>query len=258
MLFWRQLDHHADQTAWSELANLATQSDAVFDPSMVADLPDPARRYFTFSIAPGTPIRTAIRLTMSGDLGRGTKAEHSYDPMQAEQILSPPYGLVWKVQAGALGGSDGAMPDRSWTRFWLFNLLPIVRVDGPDHLRSAFGRVIAEAAIWVPASLLPSDSVTWEPVDDDTARATVRYGAFTQAVDITVDATGAPTAFLIQRWSNENPAKVFREQPFGGTASEFRLFDGYRLPTRIDGGNHFGTPDYFPFFKAQVEAIELL
>ena len=30
---------------------------------------------------------------------------------------------------------------------------------------------------------------------------------------------------------------------------------GYRLPTRVEGGNLIGTPDYFPFFKADVTAI---
>lgn len=258
MVVWRQLDHYADRAAWAELVATKASDGEVFDPAMIADLPEPAQRYFTFSIAPGTPLRTIATLRMTGEIGQGTKGKHSYQAMQADQILAPPHGLVWTVKAGPLSGSDAAMPDRSWTRFWLVNLMPVVRVDGADHLRSAFGRVIAEAAIWVPASLLPSDNVTWEPVDDDTARATVRYGDFEQAVDITVDPSGAPVEFLIQRWSNENPDKTFRLQPFGGTAARYEMFDGYRLPTRVIGGNHFGTPDYFAFFKADVLSITMI
>ena len=60
---------------------------------------------------------------------------------------------------------------------------------------------------------------------------------------------------MIQRWSNANPDQVYREQPFGGYLSEFHEFGGYRLPTRVEGGNLIGTPDYFPFFKADVTAI---
>lgn len=252
---WRLLDHRTDQIAWNTLVELADGEAAQFNPSMVADLPEPAQRYFTFSIAPGTPIRTAFRIDMTGQLGNGTKVAPNYQPMRASQILAPPYGLVWKVSAGPLSGSDGAMPDRSWTRFWLFKLLPVVRADGPDHHRSAFGRVVSEAAFWAPASLLPGDHVSWEAVDDDTARAIVQFGDFTQAVDITVDASGAPTEVVIRRWSNENPDKMFREQPFGGYPSEYAVFDGYRLPTHVEGGNHFGTPDYFPFFIANVTEI---
>lgn len=258
MLFaWRQLDHREDQAAWRTLAALTEQEIELFDPSMIADLPEPARRYFGFAIEPGAPIRTALRIEMTGELGTGTKSAPNYRPMRATQILAPPYGLVWKVKSGPLSGSDGATPETSWTRFWLFNLIPVVRERGENHHRSAFGRVVSEAVFWSPASLLPGKHVTWQAVGKNTARAKVRMGHLEQVVDITVDASGAPTEVVIQRWSNENPEKVFREQPFGGYPSDFKTFDGYRLPTRVEGGNHFGTPDYFPFFKAQVTEVGL-
>jgi hypothetical protein len=252
---WRQVDRRADRAAWNRLAAMAERDIGRFDPSLVADLPEPARRYFLFTIAPKTLLRRAVRIDMTGELGTGTKDAPGYRPMLASQILAPPYGLVWKMNSGPLSGSDGAMPEVSWTRFWLFGLFPVVRAGGSDHHRSAFGRVVCEAAIWAPASLLPGDHVTWQAVDDETARAMVRFGTFTQAVDISVDASGAPTRVVIPRWSNENRETSVREQPFGGTLSAFREFDGYRLATRVEGGNHIGTPDYFPFFRADVTGI---
>ncbi len=95
----------------------------------------------------------------------------------------------------------------------------------------------------------------WEPVDQSTARAIVSFGSFQQAVDISVAEDGQPTRVLIKRWSNANADKTFREQPFGGCLSGFRTFSGYRLPTRVEGGNYFGTGEYFPFFKADVSAV---
>jgi len=35
------------------------------------------------------------------------------------------------------------------------------------------------------------------------------------------------------------------------------LKGGFRLPTRVIGGNHYGTEFYHPFFRAKVEAVEL-
>jgi hypothetical protein len=197
-------------------------------------------------------------IDMTGQIGFGSKDAPDYRDMRARQILAPPHGLVWKLRTGPISGSDGALPDRSWTRFWLLGLLPVVRAGDADHHRSAFGRVVAEAAFWTPACLLPGEHVRWEPLDEDSARAIVTAGGFEQAVDITVAADGAPVTVLIQRWSNENPARQFREQPFGGTLSDYREFAGYRLPTRVEGGNLFGTPDYFPFFKARVTAIRFV
>jgi hypothetical protein len=115
--------------------------------------------------------------------------------------------------------------------------------------------VVAEGAFWVPSSLLPSDYITWEAVGENTARAIVSYGPYSQAIELTIDAHGRPVQVIIQRWSNENPDKVFREQPFGGYLSDFRDVRGYRLPMRVEGGNLIGTEDYFPFFKADVREI---
>ncbi|HID67462.1 MAG TPA: hypothetical protein EYP31_04235 [Roseibacterium sp.] len=255
LAIWRQIDRSADQSAWLALIELQNKKPTEFDISMIAGLPEAAQRYFRFTIEPGAPLCTAVEIEMTGKLGLGTKEEPNYRPMRARQILSPPYGLVWRLDAGAISGSDGALPDRSWTRFWLFHVIPVVRVSNQDHRRSAFGRVVAEATFWAPASLLPSAFVRWEDAGDDIARAIVTYGGFTQSVDIRLSETGAPTHVTIQRWSNKNPTKTFREQPFGGELSKFRNFDGYRLPTHVEGGNHIGTPEYFPFFKADVTRL---
>lgn len=259
LLGLRWSDQRADGAVWQALEGEAGAAEpAVFDPAMIAHLPEPAQRYFLYTITPGTPLSAVVEIDMRGELGFGDQAAPNYSAMQARQILAPPHGLVWRVRAGAMSGSDGATPTTSWTRFWLFGLIPIVRVgNDADHHRSAFGRVVAEGAFWAPASLLPGDHVRWEPLGADAARATVTYGAFEQTVDIHVAPDGQPRQVVIRRWSNENPDKVYRWQPFGGEPSDFRDFGGYRLPTRVEGGNHFGTEAYFPFYKAEVTDIRL-
>ncbi len=256
---WRELDRRADEAVWRKLAATVGPASETFDPNSIADLPEPARRYFQYIIQPGARLHRAVEIEMAGQLGLGTRTEPNYRPMNAQQILAPPYGLLWRPKVGPLSGSDAATPATSWTRFWLFGLVPIVRAGGnEDHHRSAFGRVVAEAAIWAPASLLPSESVEWQPLDSHRARAIVTFGRFEQAVEIAVADDGQPTRVVIQRWSNENAEKTFREQPFGGDLSAFRDFDGYRLPTVVDGGNHIGTELYFPFYKAKVTSLRFL
>jgi hypothetical protein len=125
----------------------------------------------------------------------------------------------------------------------------------PDHFRSAFGRVVAEGIFWTPAAFLPGPGIAWEPVDADTARVTVTAHGLSQSVEITVAPDGRPLRVVLPRWSNVNPEKAWRLQPFGGDLADFRTFEGYRLPTTVDGGNHIGTEAYFPFFKARVTAV---
>lgn len=258
LLLLRAIDNFADKRAWKQLRDLSSQGEeSVFNVEMVANLPDLAKRYFLYTIAPGTPLTGAVSIDMEGQLALGKKSNPKYRTMQASQILAPPYGLVWKLKSGLISGSDGLTPNISWTRFWLLDLIPIVRAgSNSDHQKSAFGRVMAEAAFWNPASLLDSENVIWSEVDVNTARATVTFDKLKQDIDITLAENGQPTQVKIQRWSNENSTKTFQYQPFGGYLSKFKSFQGYRLPTHIEGGNHIGTPDYFPFFIANVTKFE--
>jgi hypothetical protein len=260
---WRWTDNRRATRAWERLARKQQGSSGIFDPSLVATLPEPARRYFLFTIRAGAPIRTVAEIHMGGEIGLGTKDDPNYRPIRAEQILAPPHGLVWNLKAGGgvmrISGSDGFDGETSWVRFWLMDTFPIVRAGGTsDHARAAFGRVIAEAVFWTPGALLPNDYVTWEAVGADIARATVTDSGMTQTVDVTVDTDGRPTMVVIPRWSDANADKSYRLQPFGGYLSEFRDFEGYMLPTRVEGGNFIGTEEYFPFYRANVESIRFV
>lgn len=256
---WRWSDVHAERVMWHHLAEPPPAATPSFDAAMVAELPGPARRYFCYSIQAGAPLATIAEICMRGEFSLGNKNASNYIPMTAEQILAAPLGFVWKVRAGTwlpIGGSDAAGDGRSWSRFWLAGIVPVARAGGDhDHARAAFGRCVAEAVFWTPAALLPRDGVQWEYVDEATARVNVTHRGLQQAVDVTIDANGQPEKVVFQRWSNANPGNTYQLQPFGGFLSEYRTFDGFRLPTRIEAGNFFGTDDYFPFFKATVSSI---
>jgi hypothetical protein len=253
---WRFLDHQADRTAMHRLMSMQPLQPARFDPGMTSDLPKPARRYFLYTIKPGTPLYRVAKISMSGRFGMGTRTKPGYLQMTATQILAMPAGFIWKMRARrglmTISGSDSEY----WTRFWLMGLLPVARMGGnPDHTRSAFGRYVAEAVFWTPAAVLPGPGVAWEHVDTDCARLIVRHQDLVQSVDVTVAPDGQPIRVCFDRWSDANPEKQHRLQPFGGYLSEFQSFAGFRLPTHVEAGNHFGTDQYFPFFVADVTEV---
>lgn len=257
---WRHADERALDARWRSLVARVDANPPLFDPSALPELPEPARRFLLAAIRPGTPLYTVAEIAMHGHLSLSTREKPDYKPMRACQLLAPPHGFVWQVRVGRgashLVGSDAAFPGGSWTRFWLAGLIPVARLgDDADHALSSFGRCMAEAIFWSPGALLPSDTVRWEGLDADTARVTVSQGALTESFDVTVDASGQARRVAFQRWSDANPEKRYRRQPFGGSLSDFREFDGYRLPTMVEAGNHFGTDDYFPFFRVTVDSV---
>jgi hypothetical protein len=248
-------DRAALRAEWRRLAAVQPEAPERFSLDLVATLPEPAWRYFSFMISPNTPLWQVVEIDMAGQFSLGTSDKPAYRPMQAHQILALPEGFVWKMRTRGglpISGSDSGR----WTRFRILWLIPVARLGGnADHARSAFGRYVGEAVIWAPGALLPGPGVTWARVDDDTARVTVRHADLRQAVDVTVDGEGRPVVVSFQRWSDANPDKVYRLQPFGAVMSEFREVGGYRLPFRVEAGNMFGTEDYFPFFRAEVTGI---
>ncbi len=257
---WRLSDIRADRRVGAALSALQPVRPARFDPAMVAGLPGPAQRYFRFAIRPGTPLYTVARITMAGRFSLGTREVPDYMAMTARKVLASPAGFAWSMAARRgvmrISGSDAAVGSESWTHFWLMGLVPVARAGGNgDHWRSAFGRHVAEAVFWTPAALLPGSGVVWEAVDDATARVTVTHDGIAQPVEVSVDAEGRPVTVVFPRWSDANPDKTWRLQPFGGHLSEFRDFGGFRLPTHVEAGNHFGTDAYFPFFIVDVTYI---
>lgn len=254
---WRCIDHRADREQIRRHTATQPVQPACFDPAMVSGLPEPARRYFLYTIKPGTALYRVANITMAGQFGMGDKASPNYLDMRATQTLAMPAGFVWKMRARRgllrLSGSD----TECWTRFWFMGLLPVARMGGnADHTRSAFGRYVAEAVFWTPAAVLPGPDVQWECVDTNCARLTVHHKGLSQAVDLWVAPDGQPTRVRFERWSNANPEKVHRLQPFGGYLSAFREFEGFRLPTEVEAGNLFGTDQYFPFFVVKVTDVD--
>ncbi len=253
---WRWLDHNADAVERHRLISLQPVAPVRFDPASIKGLPEAARRYFLFSIAPGTPLQTVAEISMAGQFSLGNKESPNYMDMRAQQTLAAPYGFVWKMHASSgamrISGSDSA----SWTRFWIFGVVPVARMGGDsDHTRSAFGRYVAEAVFWTPAALLPGPGIEWQSVNENTARVIITHENLQQDVELIVDDVGRPTTVQFSRWSDANPEKIYRLQPFGGYLSEYRRFSGFTLPTHIEAGNNFGTDEYFPFYVADVTNV---
>ena len=246
---------------WAALEVAREADPPRFDPAMLADLPEVAQRYFTRAIAPGTPLHRTVRLEMEGSfIMNGTAM-----PMAARQILAPPgRGFVWQAEVGSglmrFGGSDGYHRiegvEDSWTKFWLRGLIPLARIGGTDdHARAAATRVMLEA-VWAPASLLPQFGADWVQTGPDSAEVRFADVRGIEPMQITLDADGAPIEVWALRWSDANPERVHRLQPFGGRMLEMARHQGFLIPSRVELGNMWGTPDYAPFFLATITSAE--
>jgi hypothetical protein len=239
------------------LEGLATCQDERFQEDLVAGLPDPARRYFLHAIRPGTKLARLVVLEMGGSMR--LQPDGAWLPMKARQVLASPHGFVWEatVHQGLLwfSGTDHYAASSGETRFWLCGLIPMVRASGSDVSRSARGRLAGEA-IWNPAALLPQRDVSWEQVDEHTARATLAIDGESIPLVLTVEPNGRLRSVQLERWGDRTADGHFASIPFGMDVLEEREFSGYTIPSRIAGGWWYGTERFFDFFRGLIRRAE--
>lgn len=98
-----------------------------FTKDMVAELPAPVQRYFLHTIAPSTPLASAISLEMSGCFR--LEQDKPWLPMQAKQIISE-QGFIWKAAIGRslfqMVGADYYASKSGRMRFSLWGLIGLV------------------------------------------------------------------------------------------------------------------------------------
>jgi hypothetical protein len=239
---------------WRRLAAHRPPVD-VFDVSMVADLPEPVRRWLTHAIAPGTPLWQTVVLKMHGQLHI-----KMWLPFMAVQLHAPPNGYVWAARAMA-----GPIPIIGYDRYadadgdmhWgLFGRVQVVNASGPDLSRAAAGRAAIDA-IFVPTACL-GPNVTWtEGTTRDSAVAEWHVGGQVQRCELTVGADGSLHKVTMLRWAQPK-GEQWGEYLFGGFLDGELECHGVRVPRRARVGYFIGTSRWHngEFFRAEMTSVK--
>ena len=232
---------------------------STFSREQLAGLPAPAVRYFAFALTPGQPLIRRARLKWSGEFLMRTGG--AWSPFTAEQhyTVRPP-GFVWdaairmapllavRVRDGYVDG-EGAMHAR------VAGLVPVVDQHGtPEMAAGTLGRYLAEA-VWLPTALLPSEGVTWTPVDDSTARATLSDRGTTVWIDFHFGAQGEIVRASTDRYRDVNGTAVL--MPWVGHFREYKRVRGVMLPTA--GEAEWVLPEgRLPYWRGRIASVEYL
>jgi hypothetical protein len=231
-------------------------TDSVFNKEMVADLPEPAQRYFLHAIAPGTPLANSVHLTMRGSIR--LSPEQAWMPLRATEILSTK-GFVWQAIAGQgmmqMRGADYYTHGKGRMQFSLWGLIPVVDAQDANVLRSALGRWVGEY-FWLPSALLPQQGVSWQAIDTNTIQANLEADGEPITLIFVIDHQGKLLRGSLLRWGNQTKDGHYAEIPFGGDHQAERTFGGYTIPSQMGAGWRIGTKRYFEFFRTTIEQAQ--
>ncbi len=210
---------------WAALSSLPS-SDAVFDPSRMANLPMPVREWLQHSIREATPLARTAWLRMRGYIRIG-----AWRPFTATQVLAPGVGFIWAATAKFAGipvlGYDKYFDGAGEMRWRLGGIVPVMSARDTDIGTSAAGRLAAESVL-VPTCFA---SAQWSS-DDAGVHATWSIDEHRESVDLDIGDNGELRGVLIQRWGNPDGAP-FGRYPFGVGLDAEREFGGVTIPTRV-------------------------
>jgi hypothetical protein len=228
-----------------------------FDPVMAAGLPEPASRWLTHAIAPGTPLARAVIVEMEGHIRLGR-----WLPFRAVQLHAPPDGYVWAARARLgplkISGFDRFADDTGEMRWRLLGHIPVMNATGPDLDRSAAGRVALDAML-VPTAFL-NPLVNWsDGPHPNSATAEWTVGARTLQTELGVGRDGELRSVVMPRWGNPH-GQPWGEYPCGGILTDEADFGGIKLPTRMRAGWFFDTDHWAEgeFFRAHISKVAFL
>lgn len=216
-----------------------------YDAAQLRGLPAPVARYFRAVLRDGQPLITRARLTQRGQfLMRPTP--DGWRPFAAtETFATQPAGFVWDARIQMAPGlpvrvRDGFVGGRGSMHASMLAVWPFAAVENTaDVAAGALHRYLAES-VWLPTALLPTEGVTWSPIDDRHARASISAGDTTVLLDFTFGSDGrVESVFTAARMRDVEGRAI--PTPWRGRFTRYERRDGMEIP--IEGEVEWLLPD---------------
>ena len=254
--------HAATADLRRRLQPAVTFSEAeVFSEAELRGLPSPVARYFRAALREGQPIIRRARILWQGEFNMGKPGKDNWKPFTATQDFVPGApGFLWDARIAFVPGipvlvCDGFVEGAGSMRGAVLGVVPVVSVEGtPEVAAAALQRYLGEAA-WFPTALLPSQGVTWVPIDDERARATISAHTTTVSLEFSFGQDGLiASVFAPDRTYDDgtNPpvprpwmARILRYEERHGMKIPAEAFVAWQLP---DGP--------FQYWRGRPEQVE--
>lgn len=219
-------------------------------------LPEPVKRYFAFTFTGPVSSHTALRLKAQGRFRR--PLTESFHETSAEQVIA--VGVPALVFSATTWISPGiwaqaydyfAQGEMEMKAKVCAVLTVVDQRESPELNRISLRRWLLESALY-PQGLLPGGPVTWTPIDENSARATVTADGLSASLVAHFDAQGRMTHMVAEEDGDlTNPYHGSGEHV---TRSNWRQVGNQMIPhdftiSRMAEGK------LYPFWKGSITYI---
>jgi hypothetical protein len=220
--------------------------------SQLERLPEPVRRWLRYSEVVGTQQPATVRLRQEGDFQIQAKR---WVPFRAEQYFTTnPPGFLWKASFRmaplvSVVGRDRYRAGEASMQMRVLSLIPVANKTGGGLDQGDLLRYLGELQ-WFPAGAL-ADYITWEPLQNDSARATMSYAGVTASMAFLFGADGRLLESRAQRY-NDGRGRI---ESWVNRNDADREFGGIRVPALGEARWEYESGPY-PYIRWRITDVE--
>lgn len=232
---------------------------AQFGAADLNGLPAPVQRYFKSVLPDGAPIVTAVTVEHVGTIDMGKETEQWKAFTSTQRVVTNAPGFLWNARMTILPGLDVRVHDAYVNGEGILHpavlgLFAMGEIRGSgDIAHGELLRFFAEAA-WYPTALLPGQGVTWDAIDDSSARATLVDRGSTVTMTFRFGADGLMTSVRAEERGRAVGGRVV-PTAWEGRWSNYQLRDGMRVP--MTGEVAWMLPEgRKPYWRGTITSLE--
>ncbi len=238
-----------------QLFSSSNQDDRIITDRDIEGLPQPVQRNLRYTGVIGRKRISTVRLRQKA-LFR-LKPNQKPMPLYAKQFFSSdPPGFVWQAKAKMnplmwVSGSDSYVNGKGRLVMKLWSFIRVVNAYGPKLDQGELLRYLSEV-IWFPTAYL-SEYITWEAVDDSSAKATISYGGITASAILYYDSEGRLIRLDADRYMDTDEAAV--TQKWSTPVKQYAEVNGLKIPVKGAAVWHLPGGD-FEYIDLEITGIE--
>lgn len=222
----------------------------------IKDLPEPVQRYLRYTGVIGKERVATVRLKQKGAMR--LKPDANWVPLEAEEYYTVDNpGLVWfgRLTVAPLfkvAAQDMYMEGNGNMHIKVLSTVTVADAKGKEMDEASLVRYFNEM-MWFPTALV-SDKVKWEPVDSNSARATMTDHGISVSAVFFFDDEGKLTNFVAERGRDIGGGKLVKTK-WSTPITDYKTFNGLRLPSKGEAIWHLDSGEY-SYIRLEITDIE--
>lgn len=218
-------------------------------------LPRPVQNWLQYSQVIGKERIVTARTKQ--DITMRLKENQPWMKAQAEQYFrTDAPGFIWAVDIKMapllhIAGKDQYIEGRGNMLIKLLSFITVANGSGKEIDQGTLLRYLAETVLLPTAAL--SDTIQWEGIDSNSAKATMSYKGVTASGVFKYNEKGEVLNFVAQRFADFDG--VYRMETWSVDFKEYNELNGFHVPSKGDITWKLKTGDFY-WYHFNIKEIE--